>query len=161
MDPDLKLSTRLKIKILRRLAKAFGIPVTIQEHALPEVLRASIRRYVAECSYLLEAVYDQPIGTTWKFQEYALDHMLGDMFNPELLHDHPLYYAGDYIGVSNFEVVDGMFDTSRRNPALVDAEERFRKLAADPDYKKKWRGIFGFKCQNTTPASPSEPVRGT
>lgn len=146
---QLRLRTRWKIAALRWMGKRFEIPITIQEHALPELIEQSIDAYIHECCYILKHVYDASPVTINNFIERTYDYMLANKFQPMLLHDHPLYYAGMHVGI-----VPGELD---HQVALDDAEQRHTELCKNDktynrQFVKGWRlecGLQRFRAQGT------------
>ena len=132
----LKRTTHWKFTAVKSCAAAFGIPITVHEQALPEVVNTSIDLYIDECSYLLEHVHDGSPSQIAKFQEWAYDFMLTHKYSPYLLHDHPLYFVGDWLGIRHF--TPEYDQTEKRFQELVDTNENYKQ-----QFKDGWRVAFG------------------
>jgi hypothetical protein len=141
--------TQVKIAIIRQIAQWCDIPITIHKEALREVHESQIAMYIDECAYLLEKVYDQPPAKITEFRGWAYRSLMENISNPFNLHEHQLYFAGEWLGITHWEYGPDHIITKTTNQKYYDAEERFRKLAAEDEfYKSKfhegWRVAFGY-----------------
>lgn len=108
---------------------------------MPEQIRPKIDLYIDEAALLLKEVWGQSDEEVYRFIDWAYDHLLGNMSSPFLLHDHPFYFSGRYLGVT------------ADDPRQKEADLKFRELADREDYQKKfqdgWRVKFGLFGKET------------
>ena len=143
----LRLITRGKIATVKAVASFFGIPITVHEQRLPEVIRRNIEEYLEESCYILEHVFNQPLKEVWKLDEWGYDFLMGNKESPFNLHDHPLYFAGLWMGV-----YPGCRECINE---LRAAEERHSKMAREDEV---YKARFMTFCEPTSPSEPSPDI---